>query len=470
MLRNPAKAAQFIRQKRRAKEGGYFLLELALALAISTVLLASQFSQIVDGVNQTNAAMTGQYATTVRDAVNQYENDNDTNLKSGNAVPGFAVPLQPTIQELLTAHYLPAGFGVTSPLQLTFKNVLKLSGTCPSGPDCIVSGLSYSTNAYVDVGGQVRSDVLIAAVSKIGQDGSMSYAETPGLLTSIGGGTVPNPAGSVAGVLAIRIGYGSGTLNSMNAYYKRDGSLPLTGDMNANGKNIASVANLTATGTTTTGSLVVGSTISMTGPGGAPGTACGANPTIERNASGTGMVICSGGTWQLIGNATAGIGDGNPCSAAGQLGTDPTGIGFVCNGTYWTALNTTANAGAACTPAGRTASAINNRETLVCKNGVYVRLANLFDKNVEVSRQLVTDGLTVNKPACDSGGTAAYSFLLTQTVIDVSVTPPRQAMYIAATDNGPSWTVKIRVKDNSGGDFSASSYAVSEVMKLECSY
>jgi hypothetical protein len=50
----------------------------------------------------------------------------------------------------------------------------------------------------------------------------------------------------------------------------------------------------------------------------------------------------------------------------------------------------------------------------------------------------------------------------------MSVTPPRQAMYIAAIDNGSSWTLTIRLKDNGGNEYSANSYAISAVMKLEC--
>jgi hypothetical protein len=110
------------------------------------------------------------------------------------------------------------------------------------------------------------------------------------------------------------------------------------------------------------------------------------------------------------------------------------------------------------------------KEQLVCKNGTYVKLLSLLNKRVEVSRVLVTDGSTVPKPSCDAGGTEAYSFQLTQTVVDVSVTPPRQAMYVAAFDNGTSWTVKIKVKDSTGAEFTANNYSVSAVMKVECGY
>jgi hypothetical protein len=153
----------------------------------------------------------------------------------------------------------------------------------------------------------------------------------------------------------------------------------------------------------------------------------------------------------------------------GQLGSNATGISFICNGSVWSSVNTTAALNGVCAPDGKMAMTVT-RDQLVCKNGSYVRLLNLLNKSVEVSRVLVTDGSTVNKPSCDAGGTAAYSFQLTQTVVDVAVTPPRQAMYVAATDNVTSWGVKIKVKDNTGAEFTANTYSISAVMKLECAY
>lgn len=445
------------------------MAELALTLVIGTILLATQMSQVIQTIEQTNSVDTGKYLMTLQGGVNTYVANNITALKNGAPITGFANPLQPQISELIADKDLPAGFGTVSPLGITFKTVMTKTGTCPSGNDCLISGWAYSTQPYADVDGSVRTDVLTYAVGTIGTDAGMAFVATPNMLTMQGGSSVTNPAGSVAGTLGIRVGSGSGLLPLLSQYYLLDGSRALTGAMNANGNNINSVGNLTVNGQTSTSTLAVADDTIFTSTG-TPGTSCSTDMSVRRNASGTGLVVCSGGNWQMVGNAIAGISDGASCGNAGQLGSDPTGVSYICNGTYWTSVNTSANAGDSCAPDGKVATSIATREQLVCRNGVYVRFASLIAKSVEVGRQLVTDTQTVTKPACDVGGTAVYSFELTQTVVDVSVTPPRQAMYIAATDNGASWTIKIRVKTNTGSEVSANNYSVSAVMKLECAY
>lgn len=471
MSRNVALASRFRRQIRRKNEGGYLLLELALVLAISTILLTGQINQIMTAVDEGNAVSTAKYLQVLQGAVNEYHQDNDVALKTAGAtVTGFADPLQPTVAELLARDYLEAGFPARSPLGLTFQTRLVRSGACPGGADCRVSGFATSTAPYRDGEGQLRTDTLTSAVTYIGLDAGMSLPESPALLTSVGGATVANPAGAVAGTLAIRVGHGSGSLPRLTQYYKLDGSRPLAGAMNANNNDINNVRNLEVENRVTTQDITVTGTLNMAGAGAAPGGACGADPIVRKTATGNGLALCSGGVWQLVGNVMTGASDGAACSTAGQFGTNATGAGFVCNGSYWTSVNTTANAGDTCAPAGRMATAITNREQLVCSNGRFVRLANMLSRQVEMSRVLVTDGTVVAKPACEVGGAGSYSFHLTQTVVDVSVTPPRQAMYIAATDNGSTWGVRIKVKDNTGSEVTANNYSISAVMKLECAY
>jgi type II secretory pathway pseudopilin PulG len=463
---------KIVRQMSRKRQGGYVLLELALALAISTMMLTAQVGQVNRAVQEAQATATGQYMVELRDGVNKYILANSQALKTGVAVTGFAVPLQPTVAELLAKGFLPLGFSATSPLQLAFENKLTAAAICgatPTDPTCVITGSAYSTAAYTDIAGQIRSDVLTSAVAQIGMDGAMSMPETPTLLTAMGGGTRANPAGAVAGILAIRTGSGSGTLDVLDSYYKRDGTMPLIGTMNANNNDITGVKNLTVNGSTSTNNLVVTGDTSVIALG-TPGTACAVESSVRRNSNYTGLVLCSNLVWTAVGNAVSSISDGGSCLNPGLVQSDRVGISFVCNGSYWSTLNVTANAGDSCAPAGRTATSIATREQLVCKGGAYVKLVNLIAKSVEVSRQLVADGNTITKPACDVGGTAAYSFQMSQTVVDVSVTPPRQAMYIAATDNGPTWTVAIKLKDNTGATFSANSYSITAVMKLECSY
>ena len=465
MLRTFVPAPNSFRLKNRPRrQKGYLLIELGLVLIVSTMLLAGQFSKIIDAVNQLNAESTASYLKELQGGVNRYIEENLQSLKTGNTVgPAFPTPLQPTIAQLQNpaSKYVDARLFATSALQLPFSIVLTRDPACNTSADdpaCVISGIAHSTASYRQEG-QVRSDVLATAISAIGKDGAMSYVEAPDVLRFQGGTTMPNPVSNTPGILAIRVGNHSGLTSLLAPYYRLDGSKKLTGSMDAGGFDIKRVKDIELSGDARFAAT------------GVPGGTCNTGTSVRQNQNGTGLVICTDGIWQQVGNVVPGIADGQPCTSAGQLGSNATGAGFVCNGSYWSSVNTTANVNDTCAPFGRMATAINNREQLVCTNGKYIPLASLLSRQVEKSRLLVTDGAVVYKPNCESGGTPSYSFLLTQTVVDVSVAPPRQAMYIAATDyNNLAWQVKIKVKTHAGAEVTANNYSVSAVMKLECAY
>jgi len=470
MLRFSIKASPLFSLKHPQRQGGYLMMELGLVLIVSTILLAASFSKRIDTIDELNASSTADYLKNeLQGGINRYIEENIVALKSGNSVAGFPVPLRPTLAQLkATGNYLDSTVANISALGLPFAVQLARQGTCPSGSDCVISGTVYSTVAYKDAGGQVRMDVLSKAFATIGSDAAMSYPEAPAQLRFQGGQTLANPAGNVAGILAIRVGNGSGLTGLLNPYYRLDGSKKLTGPMDANGQDIKGINDLSVNGQAVVNTLnVIGNT--KLDAASSPGASCPVEGSLQRNSNGTGLVVCSSGVWQQVGNVVANIGEGVSCSSPGQFGSNSTGISYVCNGSVWSSVNTTAALNSSCAPDGRLAMTVA-KEQLVCKNGTYVKLLSLLNKRVEVARVLVTDGTTVAKPSCDAGGTEAYSFQLTQTVVDVSVTPPRQAMYVAAVDNGATWTVKIKVKDNTGAEFTANNYSVSAVMKVECGY
>jgi hypothetical protein len=445
------------------------MMELALTLVLSAILLINQINDVNKAIDEALMVSTGQYLVAHQDGVNKYVLSNMAQLSVGGAVTGVANALEPTVAELVAKGYLPAGTSSVSPIGLQFRTVLA-TANCP-GLSCSVSGFARSTTGYTDGTGAVRIDRLATVVNTIGIDGAMSLPESPGLLTFQGGATTANPAGNVAGTVAIRVGSNSGIAALLSQFYRLDGTTPLAGTMNANSNDISNIKNLGVTGTATIANITVSgdATLSSTATPGAACTAAQAG-VVRRNANLGGLVVCGSNVWQIVGNSVSGIADGGACTTSGQLGTSETGIGYVCNGSIWTLAQTNAAAGDVCAPNGRAATSTSTRELLICTKGAYVKFANLVAKNVEISRQLVSDGTTVTKPTCDTGGTAAYSFHLTQTVVDVGVVPPRQALYVTATDNGTTWTVKIRLKDNNGGDFSATPYTISATMKLECSY
>lgn len=418
-------------------QGGYLMIELALTLAVGTILAASQVTQINQAVDSALSVSTGQYMTALQTGVGQYIFNNMPALSIGSPVTGFPTPLQPTIAQLVANGYLQTGFSNVSPLGLSFNNTLSLQN-CP-GSNCSINGFSYSTTPYKDGSGAIRSDVLADALRTAGVDGGMSYAASPGLLNGFGGGwgtvasPVANPAGNVAGTIAIRLGSNSGIAGQLSQFYKLDGSRQLTGAMDANGNNINNAAQVNAgqvnaSTITATGDVNGDQYITAIKTVGAP---CSTNGAL---ASGSGVVmVCTGGTWQV------------------QTGER-------------------SNVGTACSPNGKTATSIATQETIVCRSGVYVGLANLLARTVEVSRQMVIDGNTVAKAACPGGLPNARMIPLTWAV-DVTAAPPIEGVYMYPVDNGATWYAQISVFPPAPGAWQSGNVVGAKAMLInECTY
>lgn len=469
-----SKFPQIARIRARSKMSGYLMIELALFLAVTSILTLMQVTKIHETLENALAEGTGQYMVQVQSAVNRYQSEFDTQLKNSDPITGFANPLQPTLAELIASKHLPAGFGPVSPLGLAFVNVLSLDG-CP-GVSCAVNGVTYSTTGYRDVGNILRSDLLGIAVAKIGVDGGQSMNDTPAQITGYAGSfSIPNPTGSIVGVLAIRTGVNSGLNSLLSQFYKLDGSRRLTGTMDANNNDMRNIKDLLSTGVLTMNEGVVNGSILLNGSS-AAGSACVAGETgkIRKSTTGDGLVICNASIWEQVGSAVSGISVGGACSTTNLLGTSATGVAYICNGSFWTTLSKFANAGDACAPAGKTATSASTNEELVCRNGQFVRISSLLPKNVQVGAHFaVRDGDVIAKPVCDTSGVPNYSLALSQSGVDVSIAPPYQATYVAAVNNGASWTILLRLKRSpadGGGEVSGTPYGLSAVMTLECTY
>lgn len=454
---------------------GSILVEMALYLIIASILLVAQATSIRSDLENQISTATGQYLVQIQSGINLYQSANDVVLKQTTpTITGFVNPLQPTTAELIAKNYLPTGFSTVSPNGLSFKHELN-QVNCP-GVSCTITGLSYSTTGYRDVGNIMRADLLAIAVAKIGVDGSQSLPVSGGTLTGYAGSySVANPAGNVAGTLAIRIGDMSGFSALLAQFYKLDGSRSLTGNMNVNGNDLNNIQNLTSTALATLTDVAISNKLLMSGSA-APGAACvaGDSSKLMKSTTGDGLVICNNLLWEAVGSAVSGITVGGACTLKNQLGTDPRGVAFLCNGSVWSNVSTYANAGEVCAPAGRVAVSSSTNEQLVCKGGQYLKLTSLLTKNVQVGQHLaVKDGDIIVKPICDIGGIANYSLTLTQSAVDVSIAPPYQSTYVAASNNGATWTILLRLKKSAadgGTEVSGNTYGISAVMTLECTY
>lgn len=475
------------------------MIEMALYLAISMILMASTIAKVNQDLESSLSVGTGQYLTSLQSGVNKYVLDNASSLtsnplpssftKNGVTFSGTHI-LQPTIADLTNANYLPIGFGNASPLGLSFGITLVQTGTCP-GAGCNVTGFGISTAPYNDATGALRTDVLSDALRTVGIDAGMSYADAPGTLRGYGGSwTAPNPTGD-AGRLAIRVGSDSGIAALLAQFYKTDGTRPLAGTMDAANNDISNVKDLTAqniqiSNTATIQDAKIAGNTFMNGVATA-GSACLVSElnAVRRNANQTGLVVCGNGLWQTVGNAIAGISAGSACSLTGQLGTNESGVAYICNGsTFGSLLPFKAAPGAACAQPGTTAISTVGSEQLVCKGSpaVYQKLTDLLGKTVEYDRLNVQDKNIVVFPPCAAGGVPGYSFDTRQSLTDMGIVPPRQLLVYGANLIAGGWTISIKLKNDVGSYFGTgpvkdvgdpspnAPYNLTAVLRRECTY
>ncbi|HDR9068285.1 TPA: shufflon system plasmid conjugative transfer pilus tip adhesin PilV [Burkholderia vietnamiensis] len=171
-----------------------------------------------------------------------------SNLVNGTAIPGVANEYAPTMAELKAINVIPAGFSTTSAYGFPYQvSLSKVPAGCIA-PACDIAGNVYIGGAITDPS-TGKPLTLADGAAAIGGDGGYSDTITPGTLTGMNGSwTDTNPVGNVAGVLAMRVGYGS---SGWSAFVRRDGSLPMEGDLNFQGTtgtlhNIANAATVNA--------------------------------------------------------------------------------------------------------------------------------------------------------------------------------------------------------------------------------
>lgn len=304
-----------------------FLTEAALQLSVAAIGAAVMIHNTNNLIDDALATGTGQYMSNVASAVNTYVFDNmtvlaaspngPTTINAGSVSATVASPLHPTVQDLINLKLLPIGFSDTSPLGLSFRVDL-VPTNCSAGlTNCTIPGAMYSTTAYRDASGNIRTDQMATVVAAAGVDAGVSYAESPAVITGMAASwSAPNPlAGGNAGVLMMRVGNTSLLAQSMNQFYKRDGSLNLTGPMDANNQAMNAVGNLQSNGAVSANGAVTGGALRSNGDASVAGNASangvyGNYVRSNGDASVAGSAYVSGSTVtanvQSSGNVTSG--------------------------------------------------------------------------------------------------------------------------------------------------------------------
>lgn len=409
------------------------LTMILLVLAIVQIGLARRATVHAE---ETVGRVVGGMLSNIKLGMDEYMKTYSTQLLTGASVSDgtttVADPLAPTVTELSNMGYLPATTSTVVPAiqggyNITIARVPAGCGPPPAPTQCNLQSSTWPTNPLRPLGSpRLSIRMLGAAAETIGADGGFSDALTPGTIRGMGAWTRANPAGSVAGIVMAVGGFGSAGYvpnPDLSPYFKRDGSTPLTGNADGGGNSWSNLNNITANNLVTANAYVT--------PLKTENSAC---TNANAVAAGSGVVMmCIGGQWKTVSTAVA-------------------------------------TAGTACTVPGRVATSTANGEQLVCRGTTWVRLVASLPAYREGGRIAVRDGDAVNKPVCDAGGTPAYSFELDQHAVDVTVSPPLQAMYATTQDLGAQWRVIIRLRTNTGTEASANAYNVAAIFKTECYY
>ncbi|EOM9619344.1 shufflon system plasmid conjugative transfer pilus tip adhesin PilV [Escherichia coli] len=240
---------------------GFSLLELTLVLGVGTMVAFMKFQDMKNEQESILASAVGQQMKQIGEAVNGYINIRYDKLSTLSNAAGTGTDPGPrtcsgsvceiTYQTLINEGLLPSTYTGTNANKSSYKIILKRDGT---SPNFVINGLITTSTAWIE-GGKTRYDLLGNAMQTAGIDSGMT--KTTSIASGHSGQWSETSANfnniTSAGQLAFRVGFNSALYS---VYLRRDGTLPMTGDLNLDGHNINNVDALNATGNiTTTGDL-----------------------------------------------------------------------------------------------------------------------------------------------------------------------------------------------------------------------
>ncbi|EAM5644984.1 prepilin-type N-terminal cleavage/methylation domain-containing protein [Salmonella enterica] len=238
------------------KSQGFTLVELILTLTVIATISFLSFQTINKDFENKQAMVAGEQIRNIGTGVNNYIiNHYDVLSKLENSSGGTQDPgpricdtvkqiCEISTQTLVNEGMLPPVFSNKNIYGSGYKVIISRKG---SSPYWNISAL-ITTDTALSRSGGIRYDLLGKAMQTAGIDSGMTRTSS----TKVDGykGTWSATQTDYSnidkqGLLAYIAGYGS---NSYSAFLRRDGTLPMTGDLNMGTKNIYGAANITASG------------------------------------------------------------------------------------------------------------------------------------------------------------------------------------------------------------------------------
>ncbi|NIY49340.1 shufflon system plasmid conjugative transfer pilus tip adhesin PilV [Cedecea colo] len=178
----------------------------------------------------------------------------------------------------------------------------------------VIDGLITTTTQWKE-GDKVRYDLLGKAMQAAGVDSGMT--KTTDKVSGYSGQWTEQAADykniSDSGLLAYRVGYSSALYS---VYLRRDGTLPMTGDLNMGGRDINNLKNLSATGSATVAGDVSAKNLNATGNSKITGTVTAGYAIVQNSLTWGGNTK---GTLDSFGNINAQSGSMNSLQVAQNI-------------------------------------------------------------------------------------------------------------------------------------------------------
>lgn len=232
---------------------GFSLLELILVLGVGSAMAFLKFQDMKNEQEAIIAQAVGAQIKQVGEAVNRYiiikydKLSTLTSSSSQSSDPGpricSAAGCEITYQTLINEGLLPSSYSGINAQKSSYKILLKRDGTTPN---YVINGLVTTSNSWKE-SNKIRYDLLGKAMWAAGVDSGMTRTATvaSGYQGQWSEKTAEYSNITAEGLLAYRVGYDS---SMYSVYLRRDGTLPMTGDLNMGGQNINNAKEITASG------------------------------------------------------------------------------------------------------------------------------------------------------------------------------------------------------------------------------
>lgn len=248
----------------KIRKKGFTLVETALVLSISVFIGFVAFSQLVKGQEVNKAQYAGDQIKMIGESVNAYISNHYDVLSTLSNATGTSSDLGPrtcntatgsctiTTATLMNEGLLPSSYSGKNVYGYGYNILLKRSGTAPYYK---INGMVL-TDTSLGIGSNIRYDLLGQAMLKAGIDSGMTNNSSSVVSGFNGSWTANNSDFSninKIGLLAYQAGYGT---YNYSVFLRRDGTLPMTGNLNMGSNSINNAVDYNGSGNINTGGTI----------------------------------------------------------------------------------------------------------------------------------------------------------------------------------------------------------------------